>query len=483
VVIDARSVTRVLDVSPTGSGINVTVTGVTIQHGYATSGYGGGIQVTGTSTLTLNNDDIVQNNSAVIGGGIVSGGPVTLNATTVRNNTATGAGGGFAGASIIVDNHSVISGNTADFSGGGIYVSGNTTVINSTVSGNETTSQSDLTVGGGIVELHGNLTIVNSRISSNSSSSPSPGAGGGGVYLGGGSIATIQGSVIYGNSSATSGGGLFLDYSRFVSIVDSEIDGNGAVFGGGLFSQGKSGDQQLTISSCTFFDNGATLDGGGLYLLSYATSSEDAPSASLTNVTITGNSAAAGGGLFTQAIYPVTLLNDTIAFNSATGTAGGVLSTAAAVTFVNTIVAKNTAGAGGDPDVDGAVGLMVDGGNNFIGDNTGAADVFAAGTPNAKGSFVGTGGAPLDPLLGGPADNGGAAALSDGSHQLTLEDQANNGSNGVRDRGNDAARASTSAASSGRSAPTAISAPSSSRTPTWPLASPDSPAWSTLAGP
>jgi uncharacterized repeat protein (TIGR01451 family) len=474
VVIDATGLnTRVLDVSPSGSAVNVTITGVTIQAGNTTDN-GGGIQVQNASTLTLNND-IVQNNSAgQRGGGIWSNGPVTLNATTIRDNKALASSGGGVrevGAPIIVQNHSVITGNTAGLnggglrsegpitltdssvtmnqsgeSGGGIYGNGNITVTNSTVSGNATTGQSFATWGGGITQDgNGHLTLMNSLITNNSSGNPIPGSGGGGVYISPGSNATIQGSVISSNASATSGGGLFLDNCLSVTIIDSEIDSNGAAFGGGLYSQGSTSAQQLTISSSTFFDNMVTLNGAGLYLLSTATSGQNTPSASLTNVTITGNSAAEGGGLVAQGIYPATLLNDTIAFNSASNAGGGVIALGPFLTFTNTIVAANSAGPGGHPDVDnsGAAVYMADGGNNFIGDNTGAADSFQANTPNATGSYVGTGTARLDPRLGGATDNGGAAAVFNGSHPLTLEDQPNSGNNGVQGRGNAAAAPGT----------------------------------------
>src|SRR5262249_14438769 len=106
------------------------------------------------------------------------------------------------------------------------------------------------------------------------------------------------------------------------------------------------------------------------------------------------------------------------------------------LTFTNTIVARNT-GGGSFRDVlnDGNPADMVDFANNFIGDNDGAAGSFAAGTRNDRASFVGTGTAPLDPLLGPLADNGSTVVLPDGSHLLTHEGQANSGNNGVRDRG------------------------------------------------
>jgi uncharacterized repeat protein (TIGR01451 family) len=483
VIIDASGLTtpeRVFDVSPTGPAINVTITGVTIQGGKSvnnfnapTGGDGAGIRVVGTSSLTLNND-IVQNNWAQSGGGVFSAaGPVTLDATTVRNNKGNFQGGGVAAASIVVWDHSVVTGNTATLDGGGllgvgiggpitvtdssvtnnqagngdgggILGYGNITVTNSTVSGNATMNQAAFPRGnGGGIAQDGNgyVTVMNSLITSNSSATTYVGHGGGGIYIGAGGNATIKDSAIASNSSVNGGGGLFLDSSGNVTIVGCEIDANTAAYGGGLLSSGSTSTQQLTILSSTFFENRATSNGGGLNLVSTAASSQNAPAARLTNVTIAVNGAATGGGLYVQAIYPVTLPNDTIAFNSASHAAGGVFAVGSILTFTNTIVARNSAGTGAHADVDnnGGAVYMMDGGNNFIGDNTGAADSFAAGTLNAKGSFVGTGAAPLDPLLGGPEDNGGAAALPDGSHVLTLADQADSGANGVRDRGNDAA--------------------------------------------
>jgi uncharacterized repeat protein (TIGR01451 family) len=101
-------------------------------------------------------------------------------------------------------------------------------------------------------------------------------------------------------------------------------------------------------------------------------------------------------------------------------------------------LANNTASmVGGYPDVDTTTASdLVDSGNNLIGDNTGAAGSFIAGTANAQGSFVGTSATPLEALLEERLeDNGGTVVLPDGSHLLTHQDKASNGNNGVRDRG------------------------------------------------
>jgi uncharacterized repeat protein (TIGR01451 family) len=322
VVIDAGSLTtpdRVIDVSPTGGIISVTITGVTIQGGKRTTRAGGGIAVANSSTLVLNNDIVQSNTTTEFGGGIFAfNSVVKLNATIVRHNTGSEGGG----------------------------------------------------------------------IGSSQSFSSSPG-----------SDLSITDSLIADNTATDSGGGLL-------------------------------NSSNLTISSSTFTNNRADT-GGGLFLIG-------AVDSTLTNVTISGNSARFGGGLTNESTGVGTLLNDTIAFNSATRTGGGVLSRTnrGGLTFVNTIVAKNTA-VDGHPDVDNGINPadMFDFATNFIGDNTGAAGSFPAGTRNDNGSFVGTGAAPLDPLLEPLADNGGTVVLPDGGHLLTHQAKANSGNNGVRDRG------------------------------------------------
>jgi uncharacterized repeat protein (TIGR01451 family) len=326
VVIDAGGLTseRVFDISPAGAAINVRITGVTIQRGDRTAAQagddtvGGGIRVTGTSTLLLT-FDIVQRNTALDGGGIAAAGLVT---------------------------------------------------------------------------------ILNSIITDNTSTDNRPGHGGGGIFVGGTGAVTIGDCEFIGNIAAGDGGGIL-----------------------------NTDKARVLIARCTFFDQLAGGYGGALSL-------ESTGNSNLTEVTLSGNRAMFGGGLANTGAAGTTLLNDTIAFNSASTNVGGVFSSATSLYFTNTIVAKNTADAGSDPDVDNntLAAAMVDLGGNFIGDNIGAADSFPAGTPNSKGSFVGTAGTPLDPLLDRLADNGAAIALPDGLPMLTFQDEPNSGNNGVRDR-------------------------------------------------
>jgi uncharacterized repeat protein (TIGR01451 family) len=342
----------------------------------------------------------------------------TADAFSVRITAVTiqGGGGGilvFGGSSLRLDDD-VIQNNTTLENGGGILAVDSSVQLNGTTVRNNTGDQ-----GGGIF-ITGRtaaLQVFNSLIANNSSLHTGP--GGGGICADGISDATISGSEIIGNGAAGSGGGLL-----------STVVGT------------------LTISSSTFANNHADGGGGGGLNLRHAPAGVGDGTFTITNVTISGNRALFGGGIVDENTQNNLLRNDTIAFNAATQSGGGVfcLPTAGGLTFVNTIVAKNTGGSGPDLD-DRSIPFsssLMDGGHNFIGDNTGGFFSFANGTPNLHGSFVGgliiispfdTRLVPLDPLLEPLADNGGGVALPDGSHLLTHPTKANSGNDGVRSRG------------------------------------------------
>jgi uncharacterized repeat protein (TIGR01451 family) len=291
--------------------------------------------------------------------------------------------------------------------------------------------------GGGIRSQNSNLVLTNDRLFDNAA-----GTNGGGLSQTGGGDLTITNCLIDLNRSGVGGGGALIIDTQDVTITNSQFFANAASAGdgGGLLCLNAS--TSLFISSSSFVTNtaspapGQPSNGGGLELRTN--------NATLTDVTVSGNHADIGGGIggVPNAADGIVLRNATVAFNTADTRGGGILCDAngqGTVRLVNTIVAKNILGTGAThPDVDNndnTTGLT-DGGSNFIGSNDGAA-TFVAGTPNAQGSFVGTTAAPLDPLLGPLADNGGSFVLPDGSHVLTRANLAVSGNDGVRDRGTD----------------------------------------------
>jgi uncharacterized repeat protein (TIGR01451 family) len=324
---------------------------------------------------------------------------VTITGVTIQGGNATGSGGG------------------------GIRVQhGSPLTLNKVVVQNNAASEN----GGGISALNSNVTLMGTTVRKNI-----VGISGGGLVTAGSSTLTVTNSLVADNSTLSTvmgdgGGGFHLAGTGDVNITNTEVAGNTTPGdGGGLLNTGAA---KLTISSCTFNDNKALGQGGGLNL-------QTTLPCRLTNVTISGNSAGlSGGGLFNVGIGDKRLQNATIAFNTAL-TAGGIFSSNSTFALTNTIVARNTA-TGNFPDVhnNGIPTALADIEGNFIGDNTGAADSFAAGQPNSHGSFVGQLLGRLDPLLEPLADNGGTTVLPDGHHLLTHQNQANSGVNGVRDR-------------------------------------------------
>lgn len=134
----------------------------------------------------------------------------------------------------------------------------------------------------------------------------------------------------------------------------------------------------------------------------------------LTNSTVSGNSAndADGGGIFVNATISrrgsLTLINSTTSGNSATGAGGGIRSLGQQfqrdLTITNSIVAGNT-DSGTAPDFQ-TVGGGLAVGFSLIGDNTGTT-LTEAQTAGGSGNLIGSNAAPIDPLLGPLADNGG----------------------------------------------------------------------------
>ena len=106
----------------------LTVTDVTVS-GNSVSGDGGGIYNTGT--LTVTDSTVSGNNVTAItlgGGGIYSTGTLTVTDSTVSGNYATGSGGGIYSTGTLTVTGSTVSGNSATSSGGGIYSTGTLTV-------------------------------------------------------------------------------------------------------------------------------------------------------------------------------------------------------------------------------------------------------------------------------------------------------------------------------------------------------------------
>src|SRR5437763_1937236 len=137
-IIDGGGVDRVLDIDPSGAGISVTISNLTVRGGNAAGQAGGGIRNLGT--LSLSNVTLAANSSGIKGGGVLNLGTLTLTNTIVSGNTAGTDGGGIynsGGCTLTITASTVsgISANSAGRNGGCIFNASAATLTNVTVSG------------------------------------------------------------------------------------------------------------------------------------------------------------------------------------------------------------------------------------------------------------------------------------------------------------------------------------------------------------
>jgi hypothetical protein len=185
--------------------------------------------------------------------------------------------------------------------------------------------------------------------------------------------------IINGNAGSSNGGGIYSEGDS-LTLTNSTVSGSSAAAGGGIFNDGPSSD--LTLRNSTV--SGNTSDGSAGIL--------NNGQMTLTNSTVSGNEAVFnGGGIFNSgSSSSMTLTNSTVYDNTA-GQGGGGINNGGTAILRNTIVAGNTANTG--PDV---LGNFSSQGNNLI-MNTSSATGFGGSDILGK-----------NPLLGPLQDNGGS---------------------------------------------------------------------------
>ena len=220
-----------------------------VNDNVAPNAGGGGIQ-NALGSVTVSNSQ-VDGNTSLNGGGIASGNQgnpagtaeLRVDHSEVNGNTATAApggggppiaAGGIANGSDAVLDHSTVDNNTAsNTSGGGIVNHGMMAIKSSEVNGNTAAGHGVLASGGGIVNAQGPpgttptvLTIDHSTVNNNSA-----GGDGGGIANG----IPLPGPM------PLPGGAL--------TLAHSQVTGNTAAHGGGIFNSG--GTVTLSLSTVT----------------------------------------------------------------------------------------------------------------------------------------------------------------------------------------------------------------------------------------
>ena len=288
-----------------------TIGGGSITYNTAT-GDGAGVHAWNSGTFTMTGGIISHNIAASEGGGIYLDIAFAMQGGVISANNATEGGGiymcdnaDFTMTDGTIGGDSAEDGNTATTgNGGGIYVNGTFTMSAGTISYNVSTSGN----GGGIYGYNSCEVTINATSTVSISYNKAENGDGGGIFTGTGSELTI------GNASGTS------------SLVT--ISGNSAQNGGGISVDPSSGDySSLSVSYAAITNNTATENGGGIYL------NGDVDPVSpdtelLSNVTISGNSAQNGGGIYATAtgedICTLSLSGGSITNNTASGNGAGI---------------------------------------------------------------------------------------------------------------------------------------------------------------
>ena len=236
---------------------------------------------------------------------------------------------------------------------------------------------------------------------------------------------TLRNLELKNGYTTLSGGGIHFNSRDTLTLEDSTFSGNSANYGGGIYNFGTatitnstlSGNSAAfrgggihnsgtaTITNSTLSGNYSALDGGGIF--------NEGGTATITNSTLSGNSAhSGGGGIFNNGTTTIT--NSTLSGNSASVGGGGGILNFGTTTITNSIVANSDGGdiviAAGDIDGNSSYNLIED-----ATDNGGLSH-------GSNGNIVGQ-----DPMLGELGSNGGPTkthALMTGSPAIDAGDPA-----------------------------------------------------------
>ncbi|MEJ2746880.1 MAG: choice-of-anchor Q domain-containing protein [Anaerolineae bacterium] len=340
-VVDGQNSGSVFEID---TGLEVTLQDMTLQNGLSVSG-GGGIYNDGTLTAT---NLLIQNNTAhcADGGGILNWDQITMQDVELTNNAAN-FGGAFSNARDAL-----------------------VTAERITVTQNDAVRCIDVLGEGGGIENNGVFSLADSLVQQNSAD----GDGGGIVN---GQILTVTLSTIADNSAAGQGGGLDNIYDLGVAatatIIDSTIQGNPAVSGGGV---NNAGEIQL-LTSLVHSNSAGSGPGGGIHNMN---DTGQAGLIYITNSTISGNQAGQGGGIHDEGSGTTAVIrSSTIVDNSSSaGSGGNLFNDTGTITLASTIIALP--GAGNDCAGPG----IVSNGANLDSDNScglGAGDLPGFSSP------------------------------------------------------------------------------------------------------
>jgi hypothetical protein len=311
------------------TGGNLTVAHLSFSNGDAgRSGDGGAISVAPEGQLTVTGGTFSRN-AAGDGGAIYSNAdpdaPVITGAKFTGNHAVAGAGGAifsdspagalgctgctFTGNSAADDGGAVfefglgggvtgsqVRGNTAGVDGGGLWLSedGEENLSGDTIQGNAAGGN-----GGGAYSAEGGNGGNGAYARGTVIAGNTAGGDGGGLWEGGFTRSSLVGTVIRGNR-AQDGGGIWGDPGSSVIATGTVITGNRAAGNGGGAAGGAGQFGIFSLAGGQVAGNRAGGNGGGIL----AQGETD-----LTGTPVTGNNAAAGGGIYVSGAFATVALH------------------------------------------------------------------------------------------------------------------------------------------------------------------------------
>ena len=318
---------------------DLTITGNEAVGGNGNGEVGGGGIYASHADVSMRIVTVSENSvtgSSSDGGGIlVRYGSLTMDGCHVERNTAPDCGGGMILIlSVLNAAKSFFENNTAKF-GAGIYFG-------------DTPNEAEEGCSG----EHNHL-ITDSTISGNTVLAPENGIGGG-MYVGTTSNLTLRNSKLLNNDGATQGGAIVAYSAGTIELDGVSISENKAQSGAGILALCTAVcNTDIRLLNGTAIDaNTATGYGGGIYANAIAKELN----VTVTNSSVSGNTAAGGAGIFTyksgSAVINVDLQSGAVMHdNNAVVNMGGAIYAYNAANIniaANSAVYNNTAATAGD---------------------------------------------------------------------------------------------------------------------------------------
>lgn len=313
--------------------------------------YGGAIRIN-RSVLVIDGTKITNNTAKLDGGGIYAlRTKITMTDGEISNNSARHAGGMNLGTECEVElSGGKITGNRAAKHGGGLLTSG--TNPNVKLSGVIISFNTAGDRGGGMLADKGTITMTDGVISGNTAKYggairgakstvniyggiiKNNKAGDGGAFYTIETTMDIQNITISGNEADISGGCMAFGTRSHITMKNVTVENNkSSNYAGGILLQGT--DPVLTMTGCTVKNNIAGIYGGGIAAYRGTLIGKD--------ITISGNTANYGGGLYTGRATEVKLTNYNITGNLSNNDGAGMYLLRSPVTLDTGVITGNTA--------------------------------------------------------------------------------------------------------------------------------------------